>query len=411
MPSMLFEYSLMDVQIHRHHKRTPYQSNTFPVEAYPWFCNDSSLYYFGAPQPDNNAAQLSWSIYQSPTNPFKPTGFPNQTCQFPQITAEGLYDSRQHGADLFTIYHDTLHFLPTTFNATQISFRVTNNVITSQVASQVLIGMYPSLTHQPVQALVQPTGIDSLEPQYPCPAATALYATYGPSSTNPIWQAHITQSATLFNYLDSISGVNHTDPAWHNWFDHYFDNLSAKLCHDKPLPCNTTANGTINCVTQETANAVFRRGLYEYSYIYRDNPSSLPTSTASYGVWLAELASHLRTAMNSTSTSTSTAPNPIYRHAIAHDGSLSRLLSILQVEVMVWPGMGAELVFELWRRKSTGCFVVRVLWGGLVLRSSSPMLGGWGGMDMLAVEGFLGYVDGLIGGGGGGVVGLCEARN
>lgn len=394
-----FRNQLTYLQIHRHHKRTPYQSNTFPIEAYPWLCNDSSLYYFGAPQPENNAAQLAWSIYQSPTNPFKPTGFPNQTCQFPQITGEGLYDSRQHGADLFSVYHDTLHFLPDTFNSSQISFRVTNNVITSQVAGEVLIGMYSSLNQKPVPALVQPTGVDSLEPQYTCSAAVASYSAYGVGSKNPTWQTHLNQSTALFAQLDTISGVNSSDSGWHNWFDHYFDNLSAKLCHNKPLPCNIT-NSSL-CVSQDTANAVFRRGLYEYSYIYRDNNASLAAATGSFGVWMAELASHLRGAMNGAGS------GPIYRHNIAHDGSMSRLLSILQIDVMVWPGMGSEIVFELWRRQSSECYFLRVLWKGQVLRSSNPSLGS---MDMVPVDVFLGYVDGLVGVDASKVVALCSGK-
>ena len=93
----------------------------------------------------------------------------------------------------------------------------------------------------------------------------------------------------------------------------------------------------------------------------------------------------------------------VYRHNIAHDGSVAAVLSILQVEVMVWPGMGAEVVFEVWKKEG-GERVVRVLWGGQVLRSSNPSLGV---MDMVAVERVLGYLDGLVGVGAGKVPGLC----
>ena len=43
----------------------------------------------------------------------------------------------------------------------------------------------------------------------------------------------------------------------------------------------------------------------------------------------------------------------IYRHNVAHDGSISRLLSILQLDIMVWPGMGSEVVFELYKKDTS----------------------------------------------------------
>lgn len=79
---------------------------------------------------------------------------------------------------------------------------------------------------------------------------------------------------------------------------------------------------------------------------------------------------------------------------------------------MVWPGMGAELVFELYRnntQKSKGeeeGFSARVLWGGRVLQSSNPELQGVEGM--LKAEKLLEYFDSLVGRGGKSVFGLCQ---
>ena len=145
---------------------------------------------------------------------------------------------------------------------------------------------------------------------------------------------------------------------------------------------------------------MFRRGEYEYSFIYRDSPMSLEYSVARYGVWIAELASNLRAAMSPSSPSKS---RTLYRHNVAHDGSVSPLISILQIDVMVWPGMGAEVVFELYSK--FGCWYVRVLFGGQVLRSSNPSLGL---LDMVPVQTLLVYFDGLVGVGAGRVPGLCN---
>jgi hypothetical protein len=126
----------------------------------------------------------------------------------------------------------------------------------------------------------------------------------------------------------------------------------------------------------------------------------------SYGVWIAELTTHIRDFISGKS-------NVIYRHNVAHDGSISRLLSILQLYVMVWPGMGSEVVFELYKKDtvtpiaapptaspasssgtSAGGYYIRVLWMGQVLWSSNPSLGL---MDMVPLETVLAYFDGLVG--------------
>ena len=338
----------------------------------------------------------------SDDNPLAPSGF-NGSCQFPQISGQGLDDSRQHGRDLFAVYHGLLGFLPAEYDPGKVAYRVTNNVITSQVVGQVIEGQYPAqLTNTPIGVSVQPVSVDSLEPGYSCSAADALRSAYGVGSKAANWTAHLNASTPLFAKLDGVSGVNASDPAWHNWFDHYFDNLSARLCHQKPLPCQ--ASNTSNCITREEADAVFRAGIYEYSFIYRDAPQSLAASTAGFGIWMAELAGHLRGVVNSTSSGGGGGDQGIiYRHNVAHDGSVSRLLSILQLDVMVWPGMGSEVVFELYSH--SGCYFLRVLWGGQVLRSSNPSLGR---LDLVPVDAFLAYVDGLVGVKAQKVPGLCK---
>jgi len=332
-------------------------------------------------------------VYTSDVNPFPQAGFKG-SCQFPQITRDGLDDSWQHGKDLYDVYHDLLGFLPSNLTD-KISYRVTNNQITSQVAGMLINGMYALNDNVPLH--IQPTNVDSLEPQYPCPKASSLYSSYGVSSTAANWTAHLTAAKPLFDSLDAISGISRDSTDWHKSFDHYYDNLSARQCHAKPLPCNI--NNTNACVTQDQADTVYRLGQYEYSFTYRDSPQSLRAAVASYGVWLAELASNIRSAVSGASP-------VIYRHNVAHDGSVSRLLSILQVEQMVWVGMGSEVVFEIYRKKGNGKKYVRILWGGQVLRSSNPSLGV---VDMLDLNVFLGYVEGLVGKRAEKVVEMCKS--
>ncbi|KAH6898045.1 histidine phosphatase superfamily [Thelonectria olida] len=406
------EYDLRYVEvIQRHHKRTPYAANAFPVESYQWNCDNQGLYYFGKPSiyGTKSPAEGFWQGFKSDINPFVPVGWVG-TCQFPQITAAGLDDSWTHGNDLYDVYHNLLHFLPSRNDdwRSQVVFRVTNNQITSQVAGMFINGMWD--TTESVPLIIQQAGADSLEPQYSCNVSSALFVDIQ-SASNANWHQHLNQSEDLFAKLDDISGVPPSDDGFHVSFDHYFDNLSARQCHDKPLPCKlVNGKNSTTCIDQDLANAVYRMGQWEYSHIYRDAASSLAASSASYGVWIAELASHLRAVVEGRG-------DALYFHNFAHDGSISRLLSILQIDVMVWPGMGSEVVFELYSKderkssdnpdapstnnstltdklKSRSGYYVRVLFSGKTLRSSNPSLDL---MEMIPVETLLAYFDGLAG--------------
>lgn len=100
---------------------------------------------------------------------------------------------------------------------------MTNNVITSQVATALLPGLFPSSGSSHI-VHVQPSSIDSLEPTYSCPVADSLFASYtsagGPNAVN--WTDHLAQAQSLYHTLDSVSGVQNPDSAgWHASFDQY----------------------------------------------------------------------------------------------------------------------------------------------------------------------------------------------
>ncbi|TFK36310.1 phosphoglycerate mutase-like protein [Crucibulum laeve] len=387
-------YTLEYVEvIQRHHKRTPYASNTFFKEDVSWSCGGEGARNGAesAKGASSNVPSVQWQALSDSTNPWVNTvgpGFVNSTCQFPQITSSGLDDSVTHGNDLRSVYFPRLS-LSSKFDSNKVSIRVTNNVITSQVASGLLAGLFPTLSSSsniPVQ--IQSSTYDSLEPTYSCPKANTLKSQFTTGADGAVWQTHLTAVKSLYAKLDSVSGIDPTDGGWHASLDHYYDNLSAKQCHEKKLPCSL--NDTSLCVSQDEANTVYRLGSYEYSYLYRDAPLSTTYSVLKYGAWMLELKAHIQAHIDGTS-------EVKYLHNIAHDGSISPLLGFLQIEQMVWPGMGSEVVFELYSSgsKKSKQNSIRVLWSGQPMHTSTPL----GVLDMVPVEDFFAYIDSMVGSG------------
>ncbi|KAJ3500824.1 hypothetical protein NLJ89_g9621 [Agrocybe chaxingu] len=362
--------------IQRHHKRTPYSSNTFFKEDVEW----------STTREGSDVSPVQWQAFADETNPWTSTvgpGFIGSACQFPQITDEGLQDSITHGADIREVYASRLG-LAGHLDSESVKIRVTNNVITSQVASGLLAGLFPKSRSRPLVALIQSSTFDSLEPRYSCNRASNIRTGYTTGNSGQLWKSHLTQAAPLYSHLDAVSGIATSDTAgWHTSFDHYFDNFSAKQCHGKRLPCSV--NATSSCVTQEQANTVYRLGNWEYSYQFRDAPASAQYAALRYGAWVLELKAHLQAKVDGTS-------KVKYFHNIAHDGSISPLLGFLQVDEMVWPGMGSEIVFELYSHESTG-HLIRILWGGQPMKTSTPL----GTLDMIPLANLFSYIDTMVG--------------
>ncbi|KAJ7837045.1 phosphoglycerate mutase-like protein [Mycena olivaceomarginata] len=380
------EYTLEYVEvIQRHHKRTPYASNTFFKEDVAWSCiGEGPVAYGKGPSGvSSEVTEIQWQAFRSNDNPWINSvgpGFVGSTCQLPQITADGIVDSHTHGSDLRAVYASRLG-LGQQFNPSTAQIRVTNNVITSQVAGGLVKGLFPGTENAAV--LIQSSTYDSLEPTYSCPTADSLRSAYTSGSSN--WTSHLTAAAPLYAKLDSVSGTSNPDSAgWHSSLDHYYDNLSAKLCHGKKLPCSV--NDTSLCVTQDEADTVFRLGNWEYSYYFRDAPDSAKYAALHYGAWFLELKAHLEAVVAGQS-------KIKYFHNIAHDGSVSPVLGFLQIANMVWPGMGSEVVFEVYKKGNQ--HFLRVLWGGQPMVTSTPM----GTLDLIPLQTLLDYIDSMVGSG------------
>lgn len=118
---------------------------------------------------------------------------------------------------------------------------------------------------------------------------------------------------------------------------------------------------------------------WEYAYSWRTAVNSTLRSALTMGPWVHQLRGHMADNIAGNSTVK-------YFHNFAHDGSMAPLLGIFQLAQPVWPGMGSELVFELWKGGSTN--YVRVLWGGQPMQTSTPL----GTLDMVTLEDFDSYL-------------------
>jgi acid phosphatase len=297
------DFELLYVElIHRHHKRTQYSSNVLPTDVLETYMN------------------------------------------YPQITTGGKIDSIQHGVDLFQVYNGKLGFLSDEYDPETVSYRVTNNNITTQVFNSLILGMYPD---SDVEAELRE--VDNLEPNLKCKQADDLKSSIRQTD---LWYQETNSS--IYTELGDIYGINATgSPSFFNSIDHFFDNLSSKTC----------AGDQVN-VTSEQYESVIKLGHWEYDYNFRAHPNATEYGKYKYGNFTLELADHLKDAANGERSIK-------YQHNIAHDGSISGLTALIKdffgLKEFQWPGMGSEYVFELYKPKddSDSDHYLRILYGGL----------------------------------------------
>jgi acid phosphatase len=309
------EYELVYVElIHRHHKRTAYASNLLPGDT-----KESYMHY-------------------------------------PQITTGGKIDSKNHGADLFGVYHDSLGFLPDEYDPELLQWRITNNNITQQVFDSLITGMYPK-----DNITAELRTVDNLEPNLDCHQANDLKSSI---RSTDLWYQET--NMTIYGDLAEQDGINKTGyPGFYGSIDHFFDNLSSKTC----------AGDAVN-VTNEQFETVMKLGHWEYDYTFYSHPNATEYGKYKYGNFTLELAGHLQQVMNSER-------KVKYQHNVAHDGSISGMTALLSEYIDLgffqWPGMGSEYVFELYKRTS-GEYYLRILYSGSELK-------------FVPVEDFFGYLE------------------
>jgi acid phosphatase len=202
--------------------------------------------------------------------------------------------------------------------------------------------------------------------------------------------------------LDSVMGVGGL-PAWHQGFDHFFDNFQVRTCHNLPLPCQ--ANNSSNCITEDLAQWVFEQGSWEYDYVLNRSPLAKQLAQVGIGGFMSTIRDVIVATISGNS-SASSIGTPQFAYYSGHDTTIGAVLGFLNVTGIMWPPYASTMQFELWQANSseaqaqpsapstpnTSQYFVRVIYNGAVL----PMYAANCCNDLCPVDDFLTYVNSMI---------------
>ena len=189
--------------VQRHHKRTAY--NILPGgENQIYDCSNVEIFEMAATEGSVPGAVYA-NTYSSPTNPFL-VNYVNGTCIYPQITRGGILDAVQHGKDLWSVYGDMLHFLPSQPDNTTF-FRTSSSELTEATSGGVLRGMFPDY-NEPIP--IHQQVMDTINEGYPCNAISQIQSSY---MQTPEWIAHLQAAAPLLSILNPMLGTTNNS-AW-----------------------------------------------------------------------------------------------------------------------------------------------------------------------------------------------------
>ncbi|KAJ5135777.1 Histidine phosphatase superfamily clade-2 [Penicillium bovifimosum] len=327
--------------LQRHERRSPY--NILPGgENQAYHCDDVRPYLYAGPNSANGIQPMPMyaQTYQDTSNPFSP----------------GVNDGYQHGKDLWRVYGDKLGLIPATPNK-RVWFRSSNSPLTQASAGAVLRGMWPDYEGAlPLHQMV--SSVDTVDSGYPC---SAVDSTLLSLKSTTQWKEHLNVTEGLRSKLSAILGANAT--SWQSTFDHFSDNFQARLCNGYKLPCSISNSSA--CVTMQMAEEVFRAGDWEWNYYWRTNPDVVKYIQVVEGLFIGEIISRLQAVQDGS-------PSVDYSHIFIHDGDIGPILGSLGIEALRWPGMAANIAFEVWEMKAEqhdGSLFARVLYSGHPVRS------------------------------------------
>lgn len=266
------------------------------------------------------------------------------TCDVGELTAGGLADSVAHGQDLSSVYgRDGINSLLTTHGRglqDEVRVRTSPSARTMKVAGGILRGMgYPDGRTFPVTTT--PSTIDGIVPSYSCAYTDQLRSSIEGEKT---WTDHLASQSDLFRSLNEVLGTTAQDPAWNTWIDRAFDMLMSRQCHGHALPTNSITGSQIS---QETADAVYAEGNWEYNYIWNDSPRADEYTRYSLAVLVNEFELLLKNIQRGS-------VNHKLTLFVGHDGTMVRLLKTLGQLHIPWPALGSEVQIEVYEERSRG---------------------------------------------------------
>ncbi|WFD20573.1 hypothetical protein MCAP1_002820 [Malassezia caprae] len=337
--------------IQRHQKRTAY--NLFPYgENEHYDCSDAEPFlYMGA----SNSSQpkplpVYAATYVDRQNPLYAT-LTNSTCQFPQLTVGGFLDGVQHGKELYELYGEKYHVIPSEPSKETVWLRSSTAPLTQGSAGGVLRGLWPHY-NKPLPLHQQIDSIDSHEPS--CDYMDTLKSA---SMSTKSWKKHLKVTESLRKELAHMLFTNNSD--WNSDFDHYNDNFQARLCNGYKLPCDQSGSG--KCVTNEQARQVFVAGDWEYNYYWVDRENVTEAIQLTSGLYIKDMLKQLQEVESGKSSLK-------YMHHFMHDGDIGPLAGSLGIRSLRWPGMASNIAIELWKTDKHQTYV-RALYSGHTLQS------------------------------------------
>jgi len=322
-------------------------------------------------QEGRRLEQIPLLYAQGETNPFASQLWQG-TCATGQLTTVGVQQHVTAGQGLKSIYVDKLGFLPSSYDRSNNSFylRSTDVWRTKQSAEALLSGLWPTSNLAGKDADVIPFRSFPLEIETmfangaKCPALAKVQAA---QMASPEWVAHL-DYPDVWDVLDRTMGIKGM-PAWHAAYDHVFDNLHTRQCHNLPLPCNPSNSS--DCVPSSLADFVYAQGSWEYAF--GNNASPLADQVAWMGIsgFMAVLRDNILAQVTGDA-GRSTIGAPAFAYYSGHDSTLGAVLGALNVTGMAWPPYASQLLFEVWQNPSVSpspdAFYVRALYNAQVLK-------------------------------------------
>lgn len=343
--------------IQRHQKRTAY--HIYPNgEETEYDCTDMEAFQYASAKGGRAGVPVYAQTYVAHNELLQ--NFTNSTCQFPQLTLGGFLDGVEHGRDLRKLYGDKLGVLPD--DPADVWLRSSNAPLTQDSAAGVLRGLYPH-HDKPVRLNVQSENVDT-HGKFACKkrddAAAKITSEKG-------WLEFMNATKPIQRELVDILQFNASD--WLSDWDHYNDNLQARVCNGYKLPCRDG-----KCVSEELARKVFAAGDWMYNYKWVASKHAPTVVRYTVGPFIAEIIAHIKKA--------AAGKAQRYSHLFMHDGDIAPLAASLGIKTLRWPGMASNIAIELWKADK---HYVRVLYSGSTMRSTMADLE-WIALDEFVSE-------------------------